>query len=299
MITLSAPSPAATRRLAATRHPRTKSTRGLALAVTGLLALALGLAARGADSPAEAEVRTVHQQYDAAWAKQDAAAFERLLAPEFESVEWTGEVSPRAVVIANARDGSLKFSQAESREVRIVVTEGTAVVRGLWRGKGVFKSKPFDELVRYTTTYAKQGGQWRVLGDQTAKLSAAAAVSRLHERYARAQGESDAAALAGLFSKDAWEIAPNQSPLKGRAAIEEDNRKYLKWMREEKVRVELTNLEVEEFGDWAYNLGRYKHLKADGTVEDEGTFLGIWKIEDGEWKLYRDIGNSSLPRKDK
>lgn len=278
---------------------RTSGFRPL-LAVTACL-LSLGTAVRvaGADSAAEAEIRSIHQQYDAAWVKQDAAAFERLLAPGFEAVESDGQVNSRESVIRTARDGSLKFNTGESRDVRIIVNEGTAVVRGLWRGRGVFKEANFDELMRYTTTYTKVGAQWKALSDQVTKFSAAAAVARLHEKYTQAHGEQDAAAVAALFTKDAWEIAANQPIIKGRTAIEEDTRGYFKWLHEQKNRMELSNLEVQEFGDWAYNLGRYKTFNSDGTVLDEGTFVGVWKLEDGEWKLHRDIGNSSLPKKDK
>lgn len=269
------------------------------VAATGILLLGGSVGVHGAEATTEAEIRALHQQYDAAWAKQDAEAFERLLAPDFEVVETDGQVTSRAAVIANARDGSLKFRLGESRDVRIVSHDGTAVVRGLWRGRGAFRDKAFDELSRYTTTYSKVGGQWKVLADQTTKVTAAAAVTQLHERFMQAKGEVDAASVATLYTKDAWEVSPNQPIVRGRAAIEEDTRSYFKSLREEKIRVELTNLEVEEFGGWAYNLGRYKNLKADGTVTDEGTFMGIWKLEDGEWKLHRDFVNTILPKKDK
>lgn len=278
---------------------RTLGLRPFVVAAACLMSLGAGMRAAGADSSAEAEIRSVHQQYDNAWVKQDAAAFERLLAPAFEAVETDGQVNSREKVIATAREGSLKFNTGESRDVRIIVNEGTAVVRGLWRGRGVFKETNFDELMRYTTTYTKVGGQWKALSDQTTKFSAAAAVARLHEKLTQANGEQDAAPVAALFTKDAWEIMANQPVIKGRPAIEEDGRGYFKWLNDQKYRMELTNLEVQEFGDWAYNLGRYKTLKSDGTVFDEGTFLGVWKLEDGEWKLHRDIGNSSLPKKDK
>ncbi len=187
----------------------------------------------------------------------------------------------------------------ESRDVRIVAHDGTAVVRGLWRGRGTAKGQAYDELSRYTTTYAKLGGQWKVLSDQTTKISAAAAVAHLHERVTKANDEAHAAGMVALFTQDAWGIWPNQPIVQGRAAIEQDMRVYFKKIGAEKIHTEVTNLEVEEFGTWAYNLGRYKDIKADGTVIDEGTFVGIWKIEDGQWKLFRDFGTSSLPKKDK
>ncbi len=282
-----------------TPSPRLGAAVRALLATAAMLFLTVCLPVRGADSAAEAEIRAIHRQYDAAWANQDSAAFERLLAPDFEVIETDGRVTPRPEVIESARSGAFKVTLGESRDVRIVVHEGTAVVRGLWRGRGTSKGRPYDELSRYTTTYGKLGGQWKVLSDQTTKISAAAAVAQLHEKITKAKGEADAANLAALFTQDGWGIWPNQPIVQGRTALEQDMRSYLKKIGEEKIHTEITNLEVEEFGTWAYNLGRYKDVKADGTVVDEGTFVGIWKVEDGQWKLFRDFGTSSLPKKDK
>lgn len=256
-------------------------------------------AVRAADSPAEAEVRAVQQAYDTAWVRQDVAAFERLLAPEYEIVGEDGKVTTRNVVLADARNGSLKFEIGESRDVRIVVRESTAVVRGLWRGKGANKAVPFDELTRYTTTYTKVGGQWKALADQLSKVSASAAIAQMNQRYARGGDAAAAAVATAGWTKDAWEMAPHRPITKGRAALEAETRAYFKLMRDDAFRYEATTLESEQMGDWAFNIDQFKEIKADGTVVDEGMVMGLWKLEDGEWKLHRDIWNSSLPKQDK
>lgn len=269
------------------------------IACAVFLLLNAGVAVRAADSPAQAEVRAIHEAYDKAWVRQDVAAFERLLAPEFEAVEPDGQINNRAAVLAMARDGSLNFEIGESRDVRIVVREGTAVVRGLWRGKGSYKGKQFNELLRYTTTYSKMDGQWKAMGDQLAILSAAAAVTQMNLRYLQGGDAAAAAATAAGWTKDAWSMAPHQPIFKIRASLESDTRTYFKRMQDENFRYEATTLETEESGEWAYNIDRYKEVKADGTVLDEGMVVGIWKLEEGEWKLHRDIWNSTLPKKDK
>jgi ketosteroid isomerase-like protein len=57
----------------------------------------------------------------------------------------------------------------------------------------------------------------------------------------------------------------------------------------------LDTVEVEAHGDAAYEVGRYT-LKGDGgQLLDQGKYVVIWKRVGGQWRLHRDIWNSSLP----
>lgn len=42
-------------------------------------------------------------------------------------------------------------------------------------------------------------------------------------------------------------------------------------------------------------VGNYELKIANGTVVDKGKFVVVWKIENGKWKMYRDIFNSDNP----
>lgn len=52
--------------------------------------------------------------------------------------------------------------------------------------------------------------------------------------------------------------------------------------------------ELEEHVDTAIEVGQYT-LSGGGQVMDRGTYLVTWKREDGQWKLHRDIWNTSVP----
>ena len=45
---------------------------------------------------------------------------------------------------------------------------------------------------------------------------------------------------------------------------------------------------VEEVGVYTFN-------DANGTTLDKGKYICLWKMEDGKWKIYRDIFNSDMP----
>jgi hypothetical protein len=57
----------------------------------------------------------------------------------------------------------------------------------------------------------------------------------------------------------------------------------------------ITSTEAESLGDTAWDAGTYLIKSADGNVLDKGKYVTIWKRENGQWKLHRDIFNSDLP----
>jgi ketosteroid isomerase-like protein len=54
-------------------------------------------------------------------------------------------------------------------------------------------------------------------------------------------------------------------------------------------------VEAEKQGDTVIEVSKFKLLGDGGQLMDEGKYIVIWKQEVGQWKLHRDIFNSSLP----
>jgi ketosteroid isomerase-like protein len=59
--------------------------------------------------------------------------------------------------------------------------------------------------------------------------------------------------------------------------------------------VMLETVEVEDYGHTAHEVGKYTIQGEGGQVTDTGKYVVIWKQEAGQWKLHRDIWNSSRP----
>jgi len=59
--------------------------------------------------------------------------------------------------------------------------------------------------------------------------------------------------------------------------------------------VKLEIIEVEGHGDTAIEVGKYTLSGEAGQVLDRGKYIIIFKQVDGQWKLHRDIFNSSMP----
>jgi ketosteroid isomerase-like protein len=112
------------------------------------------------------------------------------------------------------------------------------------------------------------------------------------KKFTAALKKGDAAALANMYTTDAKAMPPNDEIAQGRAAIQKVWQGAIDaGMRDLTFEV----LEVEKKGDSLYEVGKYKLNGADGKQMDHGKYLVVWKREGGQWKLHRDIWNSSMP----
>jgi ketosteroid isomerase-like protein len=125
----------------------------------------------------------------------------------------------------------------------------------------------------------------------SAQSDAKSGIAATNKKFEAAAAKGDAAAVAALYTADAWVMPPNGTLTKGPgiAAL------WKAMVGEGGTSVKLMTQEVEAHGDTAHEVGAYEIKTADGTVVDKGKFIVIWKRDGGEWKLHRDIWNSDMP----
>ncbi|WP_064604268.1 YybH family protein [Photobacterium sp. J15] len=107
--------------------------------------------------------------------------------------------------------------------------------------------------------------------------------------------QGDARGVAELYTEKGQFLPPNGDFVVGREAIKETFQAFMDMGI--KV-IKLETLEVEGYGDTATEVGKYILEDEGGQVLDEGKFMVIWKQEAGQWKLHRDMINSSVPAKE-
>ena len=118
------------------------------------------------------------------------------------------------------------------------------------------------------------------------------AIAAGDERFVETFGRQDAAAVAELYTKSAKLLPPNSDILEGRPAIKAFWQAVITMgIRSAKLEI----VEVEALGATAIEVGRFVLQLQDGTVADFGKYLVEWKRVRGQWKLHRDIFNSSRP----
>lgn len=102
----------------------------------------------------------------------------------------------------------------------------------------------------------------------------------------------DGPGVANLYTSAGQCLPPNGDVVSGTDAI---GQFWQSLMDMGIATAELETVELEEHGDTAIEVGRYTLSAADGSTLDQGKFIVVWKMDDGTWKLHRDIWNSSQP----
>lgn len=129
------------------------------------------------------------------------------------------------------------------------------------------------------------------MSSSDAQTEALAAIAATTHQFIDAFRRQDAAACASLYTADGATLPPNAEISRGRAAIQ------AVWQGAFDAGLTgfaVESLEVERAGDLAYEMGRYRMYAGD-DLADEGKYLLIWKQEAGQWRIHRDIVNTSQP----
>ncbi len=134
-------------------------------------ALGQTAANKNPNSKAVQEVLKVHKEYDEAIVRQDAAAYERLLADDFTYTTPDGQIASKAQEIAIAKSGDIKFESSQTDEVKVRVYGDAAVVTSRYTAKWSYKGRAFSETGRSTATFVKRNGRWQVMADHSSRVA--------------------------------------------------------------------------------------------------------------------------------
>ena len=127
---------------------------------------------------------------------------------------------------------------------------------------------------------------------ETGSSDLKATIEAANDVFMATFNRGDAAGLAALYTENGQLLPPNAETATGRPAIQAF------WQAVMDMGVKSARLitgEVEGHGDTIIEVSKFK-LFGEGEQElDQGKFIVIWKQVDGQWKLHRDIFNSSNP----
>jgi Ketosteroid isomerase homolog len=96
--------------------------------------------------------------------RRDTALFRRMLDPRFVYTE-DATMMDGEQVIASIRDGD-RVVRATNTDMIVHEHGNTAVVTGILRLEGTGKDGPFDRHYRFTDTWLRRGGRWRIIAAQ-------------------------------------------------------------------------------------------------------------------------------------
>jgi uncharacterized protein (TIGR02246 family) len=118
------------------------------------------------------------------------------------------------------------------------------------------------------------------------------AIAAANGKFMAAFNGGDAAGLAALYTETGQVLPPNSDFVTGQQAIQGFWQALMDMgIKEAKLEI----VEAEDHGDTATEVSEFTLYGEGGQVLDKGKYIIIWKQEGGQWKLHRDIFNSSMP----
>ena len=120
---------------------------------------------------AEQEVTELNSQWATAINKGDTKVLERLLADDIIVTSGAGQTRDKAGEIkdaAGAQDPEFSWTNPfKTEDVRVRVYNDTAVVTGLAKWGFKYQGREVNNERRYTHTYVKIEGVWKIVAQQT------------------------------------------------------------------------------------------------------------------------------------
>jgi ketosteroid isomerase-like protein len=128
----------------------------LAFAVSLLCAAAT----RADEASDKAELIKMEKDFAALLNRNDAAAIEAALTPEWKVVGADGAILDRAQIVEWFRSGRMKLDSYESGNYEVHLHGDAAVVIGVDHSKGKLDGEPFDMRERFSDFYVRKNGKW-------------------------------------------------------------------------------------------------------------------------------------------
>lgn len=117
-----------------------------------------------------------------------------------------------------------------------------------------------------------------------------ATIQKFDDKWAEAFNKGDAAALAAMYTEDAYALPPGAEMLKGRSAIEAFWRQQIQQIGD----VKCTALDVKPLGrNAAREIGTCSFKKAQPPQDGALKYAVVWEKEGSQWRLLQDIWNTN------
>ncbi len=113
-----------------------------------------------------------------------------------------------------------------------------------------------------------------------------------NDAFMKAHITCDTAILNSMYTKDAKVFAPNSVVISDKSVIKAMNLEWVNYDVKE-AREESTALYGNT--DYIIDEGTYYMSFGADSIVDKGKYMNVWKQEDGKWKMFRNMWNSSLP----
>jgi ketosteroid isomerase-like protein len=119
----------------------------------------------------EDDVLRAERELALCYQNSDAAYIEQGVMEDYTLTNSKGKITTRADDLAEARKHDPKYEIFENHDMKVRVHGGAAVVTGITHAKGISGGQPFDAEFRFTDTFVKNQGRWRLWAGQAIKIT--------------------------------------------------------------------------------------------------------------------------------
>jgi ketosteroid isomerase-like protein len=119
----------------------------------------------------EETVRRFVDDFSAAFSQNDAAALDRMTAPDYTFVTPTGTIQNKEERVAQVRSGDLKYDYAKYDEIKVRIYGEMAIVTAHVTVKSELKGASLNGQFRSTLTLLKVKGMWELVASQASAIN--------------------------------------------------------------------------------------------------------------------------------
>lgn len=125
------------------------------------------------------------------------------------------------------------------------------------------------------------------------KQAAKTFLDSINGKFSEQIAAGDSVALASHYWPDAELLLDHSDAVKGTDVVHAWAGAIGMGIKE----LNLTTTDIAGNSDLMIETGRYEMKNAGKTLLDQGKYVVVWEKRNGEWKIYRDIGSTSMPAK--
>ena len=116
-------------------------------------------------------------------------------------------------------------------------------------------------------------------------------IDSVNTKFSQQLRDGDSVTLASNYWPDAELLLSNSEPIKGKDILSAWGATIRMGIKD----MTFTTTDITGDANFLIETGTYEMNDGNKILIDRGKYVVVWKQQNGEWKLYRDIGNSSLP----
>ena len=119
----------------------------------------------------EDDVLRAERELALCYQNSDATCIEQGVMDDYTLTNSKGKITTRADDLAEAKKQDPKYEIFENHDMKVRVRGDAAVVTGITHTKGISGVQPFDAEFRFTDTFVKDHGRWRLWAGQATKIA--------------------------------------------------------------------------------------------------------------------------------